>query len=251
MKAKKQELVKSVLKWLGETQYMTYDTKNEIQDLADRFIDHHDRKKKSKFGSDKEVVKLKEEPKKENVGKLAKVIADAPIGLGDTHKVEIGTYIKILSCDKSLYFGNDLHGASKGFLPSDLEILEEPKEKTFEEWKAIFPIGSKARVIGDTINHHIEIGSIIDVPEYYNDSDVSDKMMGVYIHHNCVRFCDLEPIQEPKFKVGDKVECRTDEIIRSKGEIIASHIAEGYFTIKFDSAKLMCHESNLKLIKND
>jgi len=64
MKAKKQELVKSVLKWLNKRNdlYTSYN-KEELQDLADRFIDHHDSKKKSKFGSDNEIVKLKEEPK--------------------------------------------------------------------------------------------------------------------------------------------------------------------------------------------
>jgi hypothetical protein len=94
MKAKKQKSLFKAIKWIGEQCEMGWN-KEEIQDLLDEFIDHHDRKKKSKFGSDKEVVKLKEEPQESNIGKMAKVVADAPLGLGDTHNVEIGTCIKI------------------------------------------------------------------------------------------------------------------------------------------------------------
>ena len=64
MKAKKQKLVKSVLEWMDKKGKFYFEqTKEEIQNLLDEFIDKHDSKKKSKFGSDKEQVKLKEEPK--------------------------------------------------------------------------------------------------------------------------------------------------------------------------------------------
>ena len=56
MKAKKQKLVKQVLKWVDES-YIEKWTEQEVNDLVDEFIDYHDRKKKAKFGSDNEVVK--------------------------------------------------------------------------------------------------------------------------------------------------------------------------------------------------
>ena len=48
MKAKKQKLLFKAIKWIGEQCEMGWN-KEEIQDLLDEFIDHHDSKKKSKF----------------------------------------------------------------------------------------------------------------------------------------------------------------------------------------------------------
>jgi hypothetical protein len=116
---------------------------------------------------------------------------------------------KNLSCNESLYFGEDLDGDSKGFLPSDLEILEEQQEKTFEEWKALFPIGSKARAKNDH-GEYVKKGEIIDIEDYYNvpHDKVNNFIAVIFKKFFLCPIDNLEPIKEPSFKVGSFVSSR-------------------------------------------
>jgi len=193
MKAKKQKLVKSVIKWIGEQCEMGWN-KEEIQDLLDEFIDHHDRKKKSKFGSDKEQVKLK----------------------------------------------------------------EEPKEKTFEEWKEIFPIGSKARAKNDH-GEYVKKGEIIEIEDYYNvpHDKVNNFIAVVFKKFFLCPIDNLEPIIETKFKVGDKVEIYYHKVKKGTVGVIDKidnsklPYRTEFLTEKGKKDWYWFNETHLKLLPND
>ena len=193
MKAKKQKLLSQFFKYLAKDGTVMNHSKEEAQQVLDRFIDHQDSKKKSKFGSDKEVVKL--------------------------------------------------------------------KEKTFEEWKEIFPIGSKARVVGNSEKegwgtHEFKIGEIVEIKKHAKGENNSFHCKNQ--NHSNFWFvlpCDLEPIQETKFKVGDMVqtEVRTNGNgnFNRKGIIVDAADVEHkvYF---FDNGNLhFVKIEKLKLLPND
>ena len=191
MKAKKQKLLFKAIKWIGEQCEMGWN-KEEIQDLLDEFIDKHDSKKKSKFGSDKEQVKLK----------------------------------------------------------------EEPQSKTFEFWKAIFPIGSKARVINTkAVSDSLNIGDERVVFDFYNNAvEGFENAFGVKFEDSTVaRFESIEPIQEPSFKVGSLVEVVSNVCSKFNRKGIIVDIADVEHKVYFfDNGSLhFVKIENLKLIKND
>jgi hypothetical protein len=195
MKAKNQKLLRQFFNYLAKDGTVMNHSKEEAQQVLDQFIDHQERKKKSKFGSDKEVVKLK----------------------------------------------------------------EEPQEKTFEEWKAIYPIGSKARVVGNTMNHDFKIGSIQIVDGHYQAQDLMEnsKAFGIiamekdHAGFDRIHFCDLEPIQEPSFKVGDKVESISGGFTTEKGLVVKCGKGEQrvyFYDVEEFDWKI---DENLKLLPND
>jgi len=155
MKAKKQKLLFKAIKWIGEQCEMGWN-KEEIQDLLDEFIDHHDSKKKSKFGSDKEVVKLKEDPQEKTfeeweqeikeyqkvfiIGKKAKVTSSsATLKHSSNHCFSIGDIVNI---DSYEYMGahceNGTETIDNWVHFKDLEPIIETK----------FKVGDKVECMG-------------------------------------------------------------------------------------------------------
>jgi dsDNA-specific endonuclease/ATPase MutS2 len=95
MKAKNQKLLRQFFNYLAKDGTVMNHSKEEAQQVLDQFIDHQDRKKKSKFGSDKEVVKLKEEPIQESsfkVGDKVEVVTQGEHGQLMFLKGELGLY---------------------------------------------------------------------------------------------------------------------------------------------------------------
>jgi transcription antitermination factor NusG len=100
MKAKNQKLLRQFFNYLAKDGTVMNHSKEEAQQVLDQFIDHQDRKKKSKFGSDKEVVKLKEEPIQESSFK----VGDKVESISGGFTTEKGLVVKCGKGEQRVYF---------------------------------------------------------------------------------------------------------------------------------------------------
>jgi hypothetical protein len=129
MKAKNQKLVKSVLKFLNKrNELWTKLDKEELQVLADRFIDHHDRKIKVPK-TIKEVVHLdlsEKEPKADNeafkVGAKVECMEDegfGSVGFIESETTDEGYFNVLFYTPKLNHFKGVKHYSVLKLLPND------------------------------------------------------------------------------------------------------------------------------------
>jgi len=261
MKAKKQKLLFKAIKWIGEQCEMGWN-KEEIQDLLDEFIDHHDSKKKSKFKVG-DIVVIQDGSRFQNC--IAEIIAhDKKDNKQPYHLIILQSEIQDYEGDSYWISGGmnktNLEKSKFGSDKEQVKMKEEPQEKTIEEWEQeikeyqkIFIIGKKAKVTSSSAtlkhssNHCFSIGDIVNIDSY--------EYMGAHCENgtetidNWVHFKDLEPIKEPSFKVGDMVHV-IDQA--EDGEVrLYNPISHEWYILMPNLGYTWEHKDNLKLIKNE
>jgi len=158
---------------------------------------------------------------------------------------DMKTYFADKKAKKKAKFGSD---------KEQVKLKEEPQEKTFEEWKALFPIGSKARAKNDH-GEYVKKGEIIDIEDYSNvpDDKVNNFIAVVFKKFFLCPIDNLEPIQESSFKVGDKVEIIGGMCKGEKAIVLEFDNLTDSFRLWLLDSKKTCLKSilHLKLLPND
>ena len=132
----------------------------------------------------------------------------------------------------------------------------EPKELSFEELKDKFPIGSKAKVLND-YGEYVRANDELVVDGYFDHRicNGGENWIGILFDNVYMcRFCDLEPIQEPKkFNVGDRVIDKSPYLINNYGRIKKIEDDRIYVVFSNENTPSIypINTSILKLLPND